>query len=44
MQGLSKVGPLQQPVDTYVTWALRQRLKAYGHPEFQTDAATYAHA
>jgi hypothetical protein len=44
VQGLSKVGPLERPVDTYVTWALRQRLKAYGHPEFQSDAATYTHA
>ena len=44
VQGLSKIGPLEGPVDAYVTWALRQRLKAYGHPEFQTDAATYAHA
>jgi len=44
VQGLSKVGPLQGPVDAYVTRVLHQRLKAYGHPEFQTDAATYTHA
>ena len=44
VQGLSRIGPLEEPVDRYVTWALRQRLRDYGHPEFRTDAATYAAA
>jgi hypothetical protein len=44
VQLLDRVGPLRPAIDTYVTWALRQRLKGYGHPEFRTDATTYAHA
>lgn len=41
---LERVPPLRPVVDTYVTWLLRQRLRAYGHPEFRTDASTYRHA
>ena len=44
VQLLDRVPPLRPAVDTYVTWALRQRLRSYGHPEFRTDARTYAHA
>ena len=43
VQLLDRVGPLRPAVDAYVTWALRQRLRAYGHPEFRTDASAYAH-
>jgi hypothetical protein len=44
VQLLDKVPPLRPAVDTYVTWALRQRLRGYGHAEFRTDASTYTHA
>ncbi len=44
VQLLDRVPPLRPVVDTYVTWALRQRLRGYGHPEFRTDARTYTHA
>ena len=41
---LDRVPPLRPAVNTYVTWALRQRLRGYGHAEFHTDASTYTHA
>ncbi len=44
VQLLDGVGPLRPAVDAYVTWALRQRLRSYGHPEFRTDAGSYTHA
>lgn len=44
VQLLDQVPPLRPAVDAYVTWALRQRLRGYGHPEFRTDAGTYTHA
>lgn len=44
VQLLRQVPPLRPPVDAYVTWLLRQRLRSYGHPEFKTDASTYRHA
>jgi hypothetical protein len=44
VQQVAKIRPLEPLVDTYVTWALRQRLTSYGHAEFKSDAATYAHA
>ncbi len=44
VQLLDGVAPLRPAVDTYVTWMLRRRLRSYGHPEFRTDASTYAHA
>jgi hypothetical protein len=44
IQLLRQVAPLRPPVDAYVTWLLRQRLRSYGHPEFKTDASTYRHA
>jgi ER-bound oxygenase mpaB/B'/Rubber oxygenase, catalytic domain len=44
VQLLDGIAPLRPAVDTYVTWALRQRLRSYGHPEFRTDAAAYTHA
>jgi hypothetical protein len=44
VQLLDRVPPLRPAVDSYVTWALRQRLRSYGHPEFRTDAASYTHA
>ena len=39
---LNKVPPLRPLTDAAVTWTLRQRLRAYGHAEHKTDAATYA--
>jgi hypothetical protein len=41
---LNRVPPLRPAVDGYVTWALRQRLRSYGHPEYRTDATAYTHA
>lgn len=37
----NKVPALQPITDAAVTWTLRQRLKAYGHPEFRSDASEY---
>jgi hypothetical protein len=42
VQQLARVPALRGGVDAYVTKTLRQRLRAYGHPEFTTDATTYA--
>lgn len=44
VQLLDGIGPVRPAVDAYVTWALRQRLRSYGHPEFRTDASSYTHA
>lgn len=44
VQALDKVPPLRGPIDAYVTWLLRQRLRSYGHAEYRTDATTYTAA
>ena len=44
VQLLDRVPPLRPAVDNYVTWALRQRLRSYGHAEFRTNASSYADA
>jgi len=43
VQLLNQVPPLRPVTDVMVTWALRQRLRSYGHANFRTDAATYTH-
>jgi len=44
VQLLNQIPPLRPVTDAAVTWTLKQRLRAYGHPEFRTDASTYTHA
>ncbi len=44
VQALDRIPPLRPFTDAAVTWTLKQRLRSYGHPEFRTDASTYAHA
>lgn len=44
VQTLDRIPPLRPFTDAAVTWTLKQRLRSYGHPEFRTDASTYAHA
>lgn len=42
VKAVDRVGPLRPLVDRWIIRRLHQQLRAYGHPEYTTDAATYA--